>query len=109
MLSEHAATLGRGTAVMLALASCQLCPYMAGAVQAGENALVMPVSLHTFLVGQPLALPHLRRVLQYITEHLKDVWVTTPGEVFNHVKALPSGTVPGDGQFQKSHSYLQSK
>lgn len=94
---------------MLALASCQLCPYMAGAVQAGENALVMPVSLHTFLVGQPLALPHLRRVLQYITEHLKDVWVTTPGEVFNHVKALPSGTVPGDGQFQKSHSYLQSK
>ena len=76
------------------------------AMQKGDDALVMPISLHTFLVGQPCALPHVRRVLEHISERLVDVWFTTPGDIFRHIEQLPPGTVPGDGKFQKSQRYL---
>ncbi len=65
------------------------------------QALVLPISLHTFLVGQPCALKHLRRALTHIQRHAQDIWFTTPGQVAKHVQSLPPGTVPGDGAFKK--------
>ncbi|KAK9827495.1 hypothetical protein WJX74_005676 [Apatococcus lobatus] len=70
----------------------------------GETALVLPISLHTFLVGQPAALKHLRRALEHICKHAKDIWITTPGSIAQHVQQLPPGTVPGDGKFVKPSS-----
>ncbi len=48
--------------------------------EGGHNARIMPICLHTFLVGQPFRAKHLRRAFKYIAEH-KDVWLTTGDEV----------------------------
>ena len=54
-----------------------------------QQALVMGIALHPYLVGQPYRLRHLRRALQYIAAHpAHDVWVTTPGAI---VDAMPAG------------------
>ena len=54
-----------------------------------------PSSLHTFLVGQPFRLKHLRAALEHIAEHRDDVWLARPEDVAAHVMSLPEGTVPG--------------
>jgi peptidoglycan/xylan/chitin deacetylase (PgdA/CDA1 family) len=52
------------------------------------QSLVMGIALHSYLVGQPYRLRHLRRALQHIARHPGgDVWVTTPGEIVNAVEA----------------------
>ena len=75
-------------------------------MQEGDDPMVMPISLHTFLVGQPCALPHMRRVLAHITAAAEHVWFTTPGQICEHIEKLPEGTVPGDGRFHKTQRYL---
>jgi len=55
---------------------------------------VMGIALHPYIVGQPHRLRHLRRALAEIAQHRDSIWITTAGDVFDHVAALPEGTVP---------------
>lgn len=49
---------------------------------------VFVLSLHSFIAGQPHRLKHLRRLLEHIQTHEKDVWITKPGEVAKHYRQL---------------------
>ena len=63
--------------------------------QSEEAPLVMGISLHTFIMGQPFRISHLRRAFDYIRNH-KDVgrvWFARPGEIAAHVMSLPEGVV----------------
>ena len=67
--------------------------------QCAAQPLVMTISLHPFVVGQPFRLPALRRALKHCVEHAKRerVWWTTPGAVADFCYALPPGIIPGEG------------
>jgi len=64
---------------------------------ADEQPLVYSISLHTFLVGQPFRLKHLRAALEHIAARRDDVWLAKPEDVAAHVMSLPPGIVPGSG------------
>ena len=55
---------------------------------------VMGIALHPYIIGQPHRLRHLRRALTEIAQHRDAIWITTAGGVFDHVAALPEGSVP---------------
>lgn len=61
-----------------------------------KRPLVMGVSTHMMVVGQPYRLKPLRDALQYIRNHPKadQVWFTRPSDIADHILALPEGTVP---------------
>lgn len=59
------------------------------------QSLVCPFVLHTFILGQPFRLRQLRRAMEHILRHRDEIWVTQPGQIAEHVRALPAGTVPG--------------
>jgi allantoinase len=63
------------------------------------HPLVMTVSLHAFVVGQPHRLRRLRAALKYCTCHpaAEKVWWTTPGAISDFCYALPPGVIPGAG------------
>jgi peptidoglycan/xylan/chitin deacetylase (PgdA/CDA1 family) len=65
--------------------------------QSAAQPLVMAVSVHGFIVGQPFRLRPLREALRHCVEHkLKDrVWFTRALDIANHCFALPPGTIPG--------------
>ena len=65
--------------------------------QSRRHPLVMGVSLHTFIMGQPYRLKHLRRAVEYVVANAPEgaVWFTTPGAIAAHVETLPAGVVPG--------------
>jgi peptidoglycan/xylan/chitin deacetylase (PgdA/CDA1 family) len=65
--------------------------------QCVKQPLVMSISLHPFVVGQPFRLGILRKALKHCVEHEhKDrVWWTTPGAVADYCYELPPGIVPG--------------
>ncbi|HXQ50062.1 MAG TPA: polysaccharide deacetylase family protein [Stellaceae bacterium] len=65
--------------------------------QSSEQPLVMAVSLHGFIVGQPFRLRALRQALTHCLEHkLKDrVWFTRALDIANYCLTLPPGTIPG--------------
>ena len=63
--------------------------------QSVNQPLVFPISLHTFVVGQPFRLRHLRRALKHIKGHREKVWLTRPGDICRHIEGLPTGIVPG--------------
>ena len=65
--------------------------------QSAGQPLVFPISLHTFIVGQPFRLRQLRRALQHIVAHREQIWLTRPGEICRHIESLPAGVVPGSG------------
>jgi hypothetical protein len=67
--------------------------------QCRAQPLVMTLSLHPFVMGQPFRLPPLRKALKYCVEHSKRgrVWWTTPGAVADYCYTLPSGIIPGEG------------
>jgi len=64
-----------------------------------SQPLVFSLPLHTFVVGQPYRLAGLRDILTRMVELAKDgkIWFTRPGEIADHIEALPKGRVPGDG------------
>jgi peptidoglycan/xylan/chitin deacetylase (PgdA/CDA1 family) len=64
--------------------------------QSRGQPLVCPISLHPFVIGRPYRLRHLRRVLEHITVHRDQIWLTRPRDICAHVESLPTGTVPGD-------------
>lgn len=63
--------------------------------QSRGQPLVMPISLHPFVVGRPYRLRQLRRALQHITAHRDRIWLTRPGAICRHIENLPPGIVPG--------------
>lgn len=54
-----------------------------------DAALVFGISLHTFIVGQPFRILHLRRALQHMLSHRDRVWVTLPREISRYYRSLP--------------------
>lgn len=61
----------------------------------GPHALVCPFVLHTFILGQPFRLRHLRRMLSHVLAHRDEIWLTHPGDIARHIQSLPDGIVPG--------------
>ena len=66
-------------------------------IDSEKHPLIFPISVHTFVVGQPFRVLQLRKALAYIARHRErdKVWFTTPGQIARHAIALPPGTVPG--------------
>jgi allantoinase len=64
--------------------------------QSEKQPLVLGIALHTMIVGQPHRLYSLRKAMEHIFNHpLRDqVWITRPGEIFDHCNALPDGVMP---------------
>jgi hypothetical protein len=65
--------------------------------QSVERPLVLALSLHTFIMGQPHRLRVLRDIFRRIREHrhFDRVWLTTPGAIADHCIGLKPGIVPG--------------
>lgn len=63
-----------------------------------QQPLVAGVALHTFAVGQPFRLLHLRRALEHIVNHpdADKIWFCRPSDIADHIESLPPGAVPGD-------------
>jgi len=59
-----------------------------------RRPLVMPIVLHSFILGQPYRLRQFRRVIEHIMKHRDEVWITTPGQICSHIESLPKGIVP---------------
>jgi hypothetical protein len=59
--------------------------------------LVMNVSIHPYVFGQPFRLRGLRRALQHCLAHpgRDRVWFTRPRDIAAHCASLPPGIVPG--------------
>ena len=55
---------------------------------------VMGVALHPYIIGQPYRMRALRGALARMLERRGEVWVCTAGQVFDHVRALPEGSIP---------------
>jgi peptidoglycan/xylan/chitin deacetylase (PgdA/CDA1 family) len=56
--------------------------------QATESPLVMGIALHSYIVGQPFRLRHLRRALKHIVARRDAIWLTTAGAIAAHYAAL---------------------
>ncbi len=65
--------------------------------QSADHPLVMNVSIHPYVFGQPFRLRMLRRALRHCVEHPKAdrVWWTRPRDVAAHCLDLPAGVIPG--------------
>jgi len=65
--------------------------------QSVERPLVLAISLHTFIMGQPHRLKVLREMFRRITKHshFDRVWLTRPGEIADHCIAMKPGIIPG--------------
>ena len=55
--------------------------------QSERDALVMNVSLHPYIFGQPFRLRRLRRALEHCTRHAR-VWYCRPGDIAEHCYSL---------------------
>ncbi len=60
-----------------------------------RRPLVMPIVLHSFILGQPYRLRQFRRVIEHILRARDRIWLTRPGDIAAHIESLPAGTVPG--------------
>ena len=67
------------------------------AEQSERHPLVMNVSIHPYVFGQPFRLRMLRQALRHCIEHpLTDrVWWVRPCDIANYCMGLPAGTIPG--------------
>jgi hypothetical protein len=67
------------------------------AEQSERHPLVMNVSIHPYVFGQPFRLRMLRQALRHCIEHpLADrVWWVRPCDIANYCMGLPAGTIPG--------------
>jgi hypothetical protein len=65
--------------------------------QSVAHPLVMNVSIHTYVFGQPFRLRMIRRALRHCLEHPQagQVWWVKPCEIAAHCLTLPPGIVPG--------------
>ncbi|MBC7780565.1 MAG: polysaccharide deacetylase [Proteobacteria bacterium] len=58
--------------------------------RAVTTPLVFAMSLHTFIVGQPFRIVHLRRALEHMRRHSDNVWWTLPKTIAGYYGALPA-------------------
>jgi peptidoglycan/xylan/chitin deacetylase (PgdA/CDA1 family) len=67
------------------------------AEQSAARPLVMAISLHTFIMGQPHRLRVLRDIFRRIkaSKNYDKVWLTTPGAIADHCMAMKPGIIPG--------------
>lgn len=65
--------------------------------QCERHPLVMNVSIHPYVFGQPFRLRMIRRALRHCVSHAHAarVWWTRPGDISDYVHTLPPGLVPG--------------
>ncbi len=60
-----------------------------------RRPLVMPIVLHSFVLGQPYRLRQFRAVVEHILSYGDRIWITRPGEICRYAESLPPGIVPG--------------
>jgi hypothetical protein len=63
-----------------------------------NHPLVMNVSIHPYVFGQPFRLRNLRLALRHCLEHPKAqelLWKARPMDVANYCLSLPPGIIPG--------------
>ena len=61
--------------------------------QSQRQPLVFNLSLHPYLVGQAFRLRQLRRLIAHIVRARSRIWLTRPGAIAEHARALPEGVV----------------
>jgi allantoinase len=61
-----------------------------------RRPLVMPVVLHSFILGQAYRARQFSRVVEHILRHRERIWITRPGAICAHIESLPKGIVPGN-------------
>jgi peptidoglycan/xylan/chitin deacetylase (PgdA/CDA1 family) len=54
-----------------------------------DQPVVFPISLHTFVMGQPYRMAQLRRALDHIMARRNEIWVTRPVDVARYFRSLP--------------------
>ena len=52
--------------------------------------IVFPISLHSFIMGQPFRQKHIKLALQHICKSRDEIWVTTPNEISMFYRQLPA-------------------
>lgn len=57
--------------------------------RAERAPLVFGMSLHSFIVGQPFRIVHLRRALQHMLHQRERIWVTQPRDIARYYRTLP--------------------
>ena len=55
------------------------------------HSIVFPISLQSFIVGQPFRQKHLKRALDHICKRRDEIWITTPNEISQIYRKLPDG------------------
>ncbi len=63
--------------------------------ESARRPLVMPIVLHSFILGQPHRLRRFRQVIEHIVKQRERIWLTRAGDICRYVETLPAGTVPG--------------
>jgi len=65
--------------------------------QSAKHPLVMNVSIHPYVFGQPFRLRMLRQALMHCLHHAlaERVWWTRPCDIADHCIAMPPGVIPG--------------
>ena len=65
--------------------------------QSEHHPLVMNVSIHPYVFGQPFRLRMIRRAFKHCVEHdgADRVWWCKPHEIADHCLTLPPGIIPG--------------
>ncbi|HEX2139013.1 MAG TPA: polysaccharide deacetylase family protein [Woeseiaceae bacterium] len=66
--------------------------------QSERHPLVMNISVHPFIFGQPYRLRPFRDALEHCVKHKQRsrIWFCQPGQVSDYCYELPFGTLPGD-------------
>ena len=54
-----------------------------------DTPLVLAISIHTFVMGQPFRVSRLRKALQHILKHGREVWIAKPEEIVRYYQGLP--------------------
>jgi len=54
-----------------------------------DAPLVFGISLHSFIVGQPFRIVHLRRALRHMLLQRERIWLTVPREIARYYRTLP--------------------
>lgn len=53
-----------------------------------DQSVVLAISIHTFLTGQPYRLRRFRAALEHMTANPDDVWFTTAGDIADHFRSV---------------------
>ncbi len=61
--------------------------------QSRRQPVVFNLSLHPFLIGHAFRLRAFRRLVEHIAAHREQVWLTRPGAIAAHARALPEGLI----------------